>query len=105
MFLPYGFFVSYILKQKKLLPVFLLSFVISCTIETTQLVIGRVFDVDDIMLNVIGGVIGFYFYRFTIEVKDRLPNFLKKTWFYNIIVSLILVFIVFYIYELLKVGL
>lgn len=105
MFLPYGFFVAYVLKTKKLVPVLLLSFVISCTIETTQLVIGRVFDVDDIMLNVVGGVLGFYFYQFLATMKQHLPQFFQKTWFYNVIVSLLLLGIVFYLYQILKVGL
>ena len=34
----------------------------SLSIELTQLFIGRVFDVDDILLNVLGGIIGYLFY-------------------------------------------
>lgn len=105
MFMPYGFFVSYFLKEKKALTVFLLSFIISLTIETTQLMIGRVFDVDDIMLNLLGGVIGYYFYCFICEIKEHLPSILKQNWFYNIIIIILLLGIIFYIFQLMKVGL
>lgn len=105
MFLPYGFFVAYFLKLKKSLPVFLLSFVVSCTIETTQLIIGRVFDVDDILLNLVGGMAGFYLYYFINSIKEHLPTRLKNLWFYNIVVLIFLVSVFFYLYQLLKVGL
>lgn len=89
MFLPYGFFVSYFLNLKKPTVMLILSFVISITIETTQLVIGRVFDVDDILLNVIGAMLGFGFYNILHYIEAILPSFLKKTWVYNIIISVI----------------
>ncbi len=105
MFLPYGFFVAYFLRLEKPLPAILLSFVVSCTIETTQLVIGRVFDVDDIMLNLLGGILGFYLYHFVTSIKNHLPKKLKRAWFYNIVVIVFLTVVFFYLYQLLKVGL
>src|SRR5574344_599358 len=62
MFIPYGFFVSYFLKLKKLYSISLLTLLTSITIEVTQLLIGRVFDVDDILLNLCGGIVGFIIY-------------------------------------------
>lgn len=105
MFLPYGFFVSYFLRLEKPLPTILLSFVVSCTIETVQLIIGRVFDVDDIILNVIGGTFGFYLYHFVDLIKNYLPKKLNRVWVYNISVIMFLIFLFFYLYQLLKVGL
>lgn len=40
-----------------------LVFFASVTVETTQLLIGRVFDIDDIILNIIGGIVGYGIYR------------------------------------------
>ena len=87
MFLPYGFFVSYFLNLKKPSVMLVLSILVSVTIETTQLIIGRVFDVDDILINVIGAMLGFGFYNFLHFLEAHLPHFLKKVWIYNIIIS------------------
>ncbi len=97
MFLPYGFFVSYFIKSKKPYLIILLSLIVSITIETTQMVIGRVFDVDDIFLNVLGAIIGYLVYKVLNKIVDKLPLFLKKDYIYNIIIMLtiISVFIMF----------
>lgn len=101
MFMPYGFFTSYFLKLDKKKTILYLSLLVSCTIECTQLIIGRVFDVDDIMLNVLGGLFGFYLYRFIYLIRDHLPKYLKNNFFYNIIVIVILSLIFYYIYTIL----
>lgn len=56
LFLPYGYFASYYLNNKKLWPTALLTIIVSFTIETVQLKIGRTFDVDDIILNTCGEI-------------------------------------------------
>lgn len=104
MFMPYGFFISYFLKLNRQNIIFFLSLLVSCTIEFTQYLIGRVFDVDDILLNIIGGLFGYYLYRMVRYCKDHLPIFLKNTIFYNIVVIIILMCIVGYIYRILEVG-
>lgn len=94
MFVPYGFFVSYFLKLKNGFSMFILTLITSITIEVTQLSIGRVFDIDDIILNLIGGMVGFLLYYIINKIK--LPNCLKKETIYNIIVVVLLVFAVIY---------
>ena len=89
MFLPYGFFTSYFLKEKKLLPIFILTAVASLTIESTQLMIGRVFDIDDILLNIVGGILGHYLYIVILKIGDMCPRVLQREWFLNL-VSIIL---------------
>lgn len=91
MFMPYGFFVSYFTRLKKPYLIFFLSLLVSVTIESTQMAIGRVFDIDDIFLNVLGGVIGFYIYRILFKIVDSFPAFLKKPIVYNIIILLMIV--------------
>ena len=64
-FMPCGFFLPVISRRsRKWYNTFLLSFLLSLTIETIQLVfkVGS-FDVDDLLLNTIGGVLGFLAYR------------------------------------------
>ncbi len=88
MFMPYGFFVSYFIKLKKPYLILFLSIVVSVTIEATQMAIGRVFDIDDIFLNILGGIVGFYIYRLIAKITDKIPSFLKKTYIYNIMIVL-----------------
>ena len=59
MFIPMGIFIKKFLDLDNKKIVVLLLFIISMTIEVTQLIIGRVYDIDDVLLNIIGGFIGF----------------------------------------------
>lgn len=105
MFMPYGFFVSYFLKLDKKKYVLILSLIISLTIEITQLIIGRVFDVDDILLNVVGGLCGYLIYRLGHIIKYKLPKFLQNEVFYNIVTTLLIGLIIMYIFNVLGVTL
>lgn len=103
-FIPYGFYVSYILKLNKKRLLLILTFITSLTIEITQLSIGRVFDIDDLMLNVVGGLLGYYLFRIIYNLKEKLPKILKNNLFYNIVVLLLLALLLWYIYPFLKAG-
>ena len=70
----------------------------SLSIEATQLAIGRVFDVDDILLNIVGGMLGFSIYRLLDKIGDLLPNVFRSTIFLNIIVTLLLVILIVYVF-------
>lgn len=63
MFIPYGFFIGYFCKLN-VLKEGIIILLTSLNIEIIQLIIGRVFDVDDVILNLIGGLIGYYVYYF-----------------------------------------
>ncbi len=95
MFLPYGFFVSYYLDNKKLSLTFTLTLITSVAIENVQLIIGRVFDIDDIILNVIGGTLGFYIYHIFDMIGNKFSKVLKNEWFLNILSILVLAGLVF----------
>ena len=97
MFVPFGLFASYFLKLDRVYQISLLTFITSITVEITQLLIGRVFDVDDLLLNLIGGIIGYGIYRLIHNIKDKLPSFLKKDYIYNIIMILLFGLMIFYI--------
>ena len=103
MFMPYGFFVSYFLRLDKKKTIFIMSLLVSVTIEITQLIIGRVFDVDDIMLNVCGGILGYFVYRFIYHFKNKLPNIMKNDIFYNIVTTILIGIIIVYIIGVLEV--
>ena len=91
MFLPFGFFVSYFLKSEKIYMPVVLTIIASLSIELVQLAIGRVFDVDDIILNLLGGIMGYFIYSVIRIIGEGLPGFCRKDWFLNIITVLLFV--------------
>jgi glycopeptide antibiotics resistance protein len=100
LFVPFGYFVTRYIKGKSLYQIFIISFITSLTVEILQVKLGRSFDVDDILLNVIGGVVGYFIYKLLNSIKNHLPKFLQKDFIYNIICLIILVVIVLYLYNL-----
>ena len=84
LFLPYGFFASYYLSEERPKLIVFLTLIGSVTIEVVQMSIGRVFDVDDILLNTLGGFIGFYVYLLFVNISKRLPNIFKSEIFLDI---------------------
>ena len=104
LFLPYGFFVSYYLDLKKPYSAFLLIMLVSISIETTQLLIGRIFDIDDIILNIIGGMLGYLIYKLLNLINNHLPEVLKNPIVYNIIIVLCTVFMAMYMLNLIELG-
>lgn len=72
-FMPFGFFVPRILSRKvNFFKIFIMSFGFSLGVELIQLVtkLGS-FDVDDILLNTIGGVLGYFVYKLTVIGKEN----------------------------------
>ncbi len=59
MFIPMGLLLRGIIrKPHKNVKVILISGISSCAIELAQLLVGRSFDIDDVILNLLGGSIG-----------------------------------------------
>ncbi len=104
MFIPFGFFASYFLKSKKLTLPLILTIILTCTIETVQYYIGRVFDIDDIILNVIGGIIGFLLYVVVDVLQSKIPG-LKNNSILNLLIIAIIVIIVIYGFDINLFGL
>ena len=89
LFIPYGIFIAKVFKDCKVIYPLFLSFIASLAIELTQLSIGRVFDVDDVILNIIGAVIGYYLYKLFTKIKKE--DFLKK---YDILLDILFILLV-----------
>ncbi|MDD3187332.1 MAG: VanZ family protein [Bacilli bacterium] len=104
MFIPYGFFSSQLLKIKKPYIILILSFITSLTIEITQMYLGRVFDVDDILLNILGGTLGYLLYLLSFKVQEKLPKFLKNEIFYNILMIVLISLAVLYLTNMISFG-
>ena len=91
LFLPYGFFSSYYLNNKKVGTNITICLIATLCIESIQYYIGRVFDIDDIILNVFGGFCGYLIYVAINAIKGKLPRFMRSDGFINFVVILIIV--------------
>lgn len=91
LFIPFGVFVSYILKTRRPGFIVIISLITSCVIEYTQLKIGRTFDIDDIILNVVGGFSGYLIYLICDVVSDHMPSFFRTDAFKNVLTVIIVV--------------
>ena len=100
LFIPFGYFASSYCRIKKLGGITIVSLLSSFVIESVQHFIGRSFDIDDIILNVMGGIIGFLLYISLTAIRNHLPRFLRKDWFLNLISIIIIVIVVLYIVRL-----
>lgn len=96
-FIPFGYFISTYIKPKRILPILLVSVISSATVEFVQICIGRSFDVDDIILNAVGAIIGFLVYVALNAIKKYLPGIFGKDIIYNIISFIILIIMVLYL--------
>lgn len=99
LFIPYGFLSSYILKNRKISITFILSLIVSVTIEVVQYYIGRVFDIDDIILNVLGGIIGGLLFIGIDAIQNKV-KILKNDTVIDILVILLLIIIIMYSFNI-----
>lgn len=100
LYMPLGFFVTAYIDERKIFPTMIISLITTISIELVQLVIGRVFDIDDIILNLFGGFLGALIFTLLDKLKDKLPDILNKEWFMNMIMILLLLFAVVYLTNL-----
>lgn len=93
LFIPFGYFVSHIMKSKRPYAMFIISLITSCIIEFTQLKIGRTFDVDDILLNMTGALFGFIIYLIIDILEKKLPPFFSTNLAKNIFVIIMIILV------------
>lgn len=103
LFIPFGLFLTYYKKNSSFFHTFLFSIIVSFFIELIQSMIGRTFDIDDIILNLIGSITGYYLFNTTMNLKKKLPNFLKKQLFLDIL-SFIIILVIIYLIANLYIG-
>lgn len=96
LFMPFGYFVSYYCRINKFYFNLSVVFVTSLTIEIIQSTIGRSFDVDDIILNLVGGYLGYIIYLISNKIFKKHSIKLKNNTLLNIIL-LVVILALFYI--------
>ena len=104
LFIPFGYFATYYSKLTKIRHIFFITFITSTTIEIVQRFIGRSFDVDDIILNVVGGIIGFLLFIGLDAIRKKLPKIFQNDLFYNILAIILLILIVLYLFGTVRIG-
>ncbi len=76
MFIPVGFFVGGVLKKKLIIDIIVIGFLLSFFIELTQLITTRgVFNVDDIIHNVLGCIIGYLCFMLCYNAIQRIAAY------------------------------
>ena len=100
LFIPLGYFATSYCKIKGLGTITLVSLLSSLTIEVTQHYIGRTFDIDDIILNVVGGIVGFLLYTALNAIRNHMPKFLQRDWFFNSLSIIVLIVLGLYVYRI-----
>lgn len=100
LFIPLGYFATSYCRIKGLGGITIVSLLSSLSIELVQKFIGRSFDIDDIILNVVGGIIGFLLYTALTAIRNHLPKFLSSNWFLNILSIVVLVLLGMYVYRI-----
>lgn len=96
LFLPYGFYLSYFMKLKRLKYVAAFSLFVSIAVEIIQYRIGRVFDIDDIILNIAGGILGYYLYRLGEYILNKTKlNKIKEPLCNAITIIIAIIFIIY----------
>ena len=99
LFIPFGIFVAHYTKNKKIYITFILSLIVSSSIEFAQSCIGRTADIDDVILNTLGGVLGCFLYKLFKDIVNKLPKFVKSELFWDVITLLIIVVIIYVLFR------
>lgn len=103
-FVPFGYFVSRAVKPKNVVTIIIDAIITSLTVELVQLKIGRSFDIDDIMLNMLGAILGYFIFVGLDAIYKHLPRFLQKDFIYDGLCLILLVLFGLYVFKILGLG-
>ena len=96
LFIPFGYFAAYYINSRKIKTTFIVTLIVTVGAEIIQYYIGRVFDIDDIILNLVGGILGYLLFVGLSAIKDKLPKFMKSDGFLSfILIVFIVLFVIF----------
>jgi len=85
MFVPFGFFIPILFRKYSIKKYTIICFLIACSIEMSQLVLSNIIgvrfkitDIDDVILNLSGGVIGYYIFNPTWALFKKITGMLDE---------------------------
>ena len=99
LFIPFGIFVTYYMNNKKFIITFILSLIVSAAIEFAQNAIGRTVDIDDVILNIIGGLLGYFIFKIIGIFSNKLPSFFKSQLFLDSFCLILIIVLVYLAYK------
>lgn len=99
LFIPYGFLASYFLDNKKFSVITIVTVITTLTIETVQYYIGRVFDIDDIILNLVGSIVGFLIFVGVDAIRSKVKIFRNDT-VLDILITILLALLIVYSFNI-----
>lgn len=70
MFIPMGIMLPLVFKNINKKNIFVVAILITLSIEILQPIVGRSFDIDDIIMNFIGSIIGYLAVTIFIKLKE-----------------------------------
>lgn len=98
LFIPFGYLITDMIKERagkcNLFITGIITLLTSLSIEIIQMFIGRSFDVDDIILNITGGLIGFIVFIIIRSIYKRIPEEYKKNsikFLFFLVIALLLI--------------
>ena len=108
LFVPFGYLITDTITEKankcNIFVATLIAFITSLTTEIIQMNIGRSFDIDDIILNILGAIVGWLAFKILHFICEKIPESwpqnLIKAIFFSIV---IIVFILLVLFSCLKV--
>ena len=101
MFIPFGYLVPFIWKDyQKLFKTIVLSFSFSLLIELSQLITTRAVDINDLIANTLGGIIGYTIWKLN---PLKLKNASKKSPIIYIILRCLGIFFLDYLFTFYKI--
>ena len=103
MFIPFGYFIASYIKPKKMWTNLIIGAIVSLAIEYVQLNIGRTFDIDDIILNTFGCILGFLVYIGFSAIVRHLPSIFQSDWLKNLICIIITALVVIYVLKMMGI--
>jgi len=71
LFIPFGFLLPIIFQRMKVIRVLIISLIVILIIELLQAAGGRMLEVNDIVTNLLGTVIGYMLYKLCFELQKR----------------------------------
>jgi len=96
LFIPFGFYSSYYINNKNTKICIITTLIVSLSIELMQYYINTTFNIDNIILNVLGGILGYLLFICFKAIESRLPKFMKSDNFINFILITIIILIVLF---------
>lgn len=102
-FIPLGYFISYFLNFKKVRNILLFCLLSSLLSQGILYLSYYSFIIDIVIINIMGGILGYFIYISLDAIKKHLPNIFQKDIFYNLLVLSIFAIVIIYLLDIFEI--